>query len=111
MNYPPPLLTSLFYRGSTGFAWTITPGPCPVRSLRPPCKNGGVQSPARRKLALDHAPLRLHRNHNISQHFIDCILVKDPQVAVSQQIHFQRLQLDTSFARLVLNRDYSVIWD
>src|SRR5262249_13086329 len=57
----------------------------------------------------DDAPLRGDGFDDVVQDFIDGVLIEDAEVAVSQEIHFERFQLDAAFARHVADGDCAVV--
>src|SRR6266481_755903 len=64
----------------------------------PPRLHCRIQPSPWRKLSLNHAPFWLNRFHVIFQYLVHRIFIKDSQAPVRQQVHFQRLQLDTRFS-------------
>src|ERR1700756_1401448 len=70
----------------------------------PPCLHRRIQPSSWCKLSPNHAPFRLNRFHNIFQNLVHRIFIENSQSSVRQQVHFQRLQLDTRFSRHIFDR-------
>src|ERR1019366_9527835 len=73
---------------------------CPRRrplGLRPACRYQRAQASARREIADYRGAHRLGRRHHIPQHPVDHVLLKNPQIAVLEQVHLVRLQLQAQF--------------
>src|SRR5208282_53925 len=95
--------------GSARIARPSGPRRAGGRAPGPARKNGGAEAATGRELAFDDTPFGLHGIHQVAKHFVDGVFVKDAEVAVSKQVHFQGLQLDAGFARLVLNGDGAIV--
>src|SRR6266849_7820750 len=67
------------------------------------------QAAAGSEFAANNAPDRLGGFHDIAQDAVDSVFVKDSEAAIPQQIHFQGLQLEAEFLRLILNGDGAVV--
>src|SRR5712692_2788314 len=67
------------------------------------------QAAAGSEFAANNAPDRLGGFHDVAQDAVDSVFVKDSEAAIRQQIHFQGLQLEAEFLRLILNRDGAVV--
>ena len=71
----------------------------------PSRKDGGCQAAAWGEFAANDAPFRLDGVDDVVEHFVHGVFVEDAEVAVGQQVHFQRFELDAVFARHVLDSD------
>ena len=71
----------------------------------PAREDGSGKAAARCELAADDTPFRVNRGDNVLEDFVDRVFVKNAQAAVSQQIHFQGLELDAVFLGHVLDGD------
>src|SRR5260370_1443942 len=79
------------------------------RPARPAGFDAGSQATAGSEFAANNAPNRLGGFHDIAQDAVDGVFVKDSEAAIPQQVHFQGLQLEAEFLRLILNRDGAVV--
>src|ERR1019366_4156185 len=84
---------------SSAISSTLSTGRPPGRTPR-----GGdqrAQAPARREIADHGGAHRLGCRHYILQHPVDHVLLKNPQIAVCQQVHLVRFQLQAQLVRNV----------
>src|SRR5579859_1410897 len=70
----------------------------------------GEKAAAGCEFTADKARNRFRGGHDIAQHAIDGILVKNSKIAIREKIHFESFEFETQFARFVLNEDRPVIW-
>src|SRR5713101_3891765 len=74
-------------------------------ALGPASKDRGGQAAARREFAANDAPFGSDGVQDVTENLIHGIFIKNAQIAVSEQIHFQGLQFDALFLRHVLDGD------
>ena len=75
----------------------------------PPGEDGGIQAAAGSEVALDDAPDRISGFDDVAEHFVYGIFVKNAQIAVGEEIHFEGLEFDAGFAWFILNGDNAEI--
>src|SRR5690349_17078754 len=75
----------------------------------PASYHGGGKSAARSEFSAHAARDRLYRCHNIPQHAVHRVFVKYAQAPISKQIHLQSFELQTLLARLIFDRDRSIV--
>src|ERR1035437_315355 len=68
-----------------------------------------AQAPARREIADHGGAHRLGCRHYILQHPVDHVLLKNPQIAVRQQVHLVRLQFQAQLVRNVAQHQLAEI--
>src|SRR5215813_8774941 len=65
--------------------------------------NGGANAATRTKYTFHHDPFWFRRSRYIFQNLVDNVLLKNPKVAVVQQILFERLQFQAELGRHIAN--------
>src|SRR5262249_39304267 len=76
---------------------------------RPACLDSRADSASRTEVALHNCPLRFCRFDHVFKYLIDDVLLKNPQIAITVQILFERLQLQTELLWHVPNGDHTEI--
>ena len=69
-----------------------------MERTRPAGFDDGRDSAAGTEISLDDGPYRITGLHDVFQYPVDYVLLKDTEVAVSEQIFLQRLQLEAALA-------------
>src|ERR1700722_16119719 len=64
-----------------------------------------TQAAARSKFARDSGTHRPAGFHDIAQEAVDHVLLKDAEIAISQGVHLERLELEAKLVGDVVNRD------
>ena len=78
-------------------------------AARPSSFNGGGQSAAGSEFAAHSAPDGLGCGDDVSQNAVDGVFVEDAEIAIGQEVEFQRLQLKALTPGFVFDGDGSVI--
>src|ERR1039457_5160058 len=67
-------------------------------------------STPRPKIPFDYGPDRIAGLHQVVQYLVHHVLLKDPKIAVAEEILLERFQLRTAFARHIAKGQKSKIW-
>src|SRR5580658_3950570 len=60
----------------------------------PACRDFGKDSAARREITDDLGGMRLGGRHDIGEHAVDHVLLKNSEVAIGERVHFERLEFE-----------------
>src|SRR5689334_2716379 len=80
--------TSCRMASSSALSTRLPPGPAPG------CGDRGAEAAPRREIADYGGGDRAGRLHHVPQHAVHYVLLKDAEVAIGQQIHFVRFELE-----------------
>src|SRR5713101_5073698 len=80
--------------------------PLLARADRGPAgEDGGGEATAGGEFAANDAPFGADGGDDVAENFVDGVFVEDAEVAIGEEIHFERFELDAIFFGHVLNGD------
>src|SRR6266481_7558864 len=72
---------------------------------RPAGEDGGGEAAAGGEFAADDAPFGADGGDDVAEDFVDGVFVEDAEIAIGEEIHFERFELDAIFFGHVLDGD------
>src|SRR3984957_5637509 len=75
----------------------------------PACRDFGKDSAARCEIADDLSGMRFGGGHDIGEHPVDHVLLKNTQVAIGERVHFERFEFEAKLIGHVPERQSAVV--